>query len=205
MVQRKQDRFVKFLKASAAGELLQRPNSKPTWVCDVLWKEPIWGCLQSSHAHVKTEVNHIRRNLPSSVWINLIGGDGLSIMRILEQVAKDPDLYLDITPAVVPILGESPHGLHHILHTVHRNFMPFVMRCAEELDNKAIVEDPAAVMHFNSHLYFHWKVIRASSEWLYEKSRGRGGLDFEDVPGFVRAAENNIDFWHGWVTHHLYL
>ena len=45
-------------------------------------------------------------------------------------------------------------------------------------------------------------MIRASSEWLYEKSRGRGGLDFEDVPGFLRAAENNIDL--AWVAHYLY-
>ena len=202
MVQRKQDRFVRFLKAAAVGELLQRPATTPNWVCGVIWYEPIWGRLQSSHDDVKEEMNHQIRNLPPGVWVNIQGGDGLSVQRCNEQIANEPELFLDTQPAVVPILGEHPHGVHHIMHTVHRNFEPFVMRCAEEVGNKAIVSDPAAVMHFNSHFYFHCKLIRASSEWLFEKSRGFGGLDFEDVPSFMRATEANIDL--AWLAHYIY-
>ena len=132
----------------------------------------------------------------------ITGGDGLSIQRVNEQIAMNPELYLDTAPAVVPILGEGPHGVHHIMHTVHRNFNPLAMRCAEELDNNAIVSDPAAVMHYNSHIFFHFVMIRAISEWLFEKSRSAGGADFEDVPGFLHAASANIDL--AWVTHYAY-
>ena len=123
-------------------------------------------------------------------------------MRLNQEIAKDPDTYLDAAPALVPILGEYPHGLHHILHTVHRGFKPLIMRCAAECGNPAIVEDPAEVKHFNSHLYFHWKIVRAASEYVHELSQTVGGLDFEDVPALLKAAERNIDL--AWVVHYLY-
>ena len=144
----------------------------------------------------------MQRRGVSSAKVNIQGGDGLAVKRLLEVIAADPITFLDTTPAVVPMLGEYPHGLHHIMHTAHRNFKPFVMRCAKETGNIAIVEDPAEVKYFNSHMYFHWKLTRACAEYLYEISRSPGGLDFEDVPSFFRAVEANIDL--AWVAHYAY-
>ena len=201
MVSRKQERFVTFLKAAATKELFKRPNTVPTWVADVDWQEPLWGRLQSSHDDVRYEMNK-QRVLVSDAMVNIEGGDGLAIARANQEIADDPVTYLDTSPAVVPMLGEYPHGLHHIRHVVHRNFRPFIMRCAEECKNPAIVADPAEVLHFNSHIYFDWVLIRACSEYVYEISRGPGGLDFEDTSAFIRAAEANVDL--AWVVHYLY-
>ena len=202
MLSRKQDRFVKYLKAAAVGELLKRPDTVPTWVCsDIDWQEPIWGRLQSSHDDVRFEMNK-QRQLCGAALINIEGGDGLAIARCNQEIADDPITFLDTSPAVVPMLGEYPHGLHHIRHVVHRTFQPFIRRCADECQNLAIVDDPAEVKHFNSHIYFDWVIIRACSEYVYEISRGPGGLDFEDTDAFIQAAEANVDL--AWVVHYLY-
>ena len=203
MVSRKQERFVKYLKAAAVGELFKRPTTVPSWVADIDWGvPPIWGRLQSKHDDVKFEMNMQRNKLCPDAMVNIQGGDGLAIARANQEIADDPDTFLDTSPAVVPMLGESPHGLHHIRHVVHRNFRPFIMRCAEECRNPAIVEDPAEVKHFNSHIFFDWVIIRACAEYIYEISRGPGGCDFEDTASFLRASEANVDL--AWVVHYLY-
>ena len=172
----KEARFVRFLKASTTGELFSRPNTTPSWVCDIDWASPIWGRLQSSHEDVITEVSIQRRQAHARrSFVHIAGGDGLSVMRMNEIIQADPETYLDCSPAVIPMLGEYPHGLHHILHCIHRGFRVFVVRCAKECGNGAIIDDPAAVKHFNSHLYFHFVLIRACSEYVFEISRGDGG------------------------------
>ena len=45
-------------------------------------------------------------------------------------------------------------------------------------------------------------MIRAAAEYIHEISRGSGGLDYEDVGAFIRAAEQNIDL--AWLVHYLY-
>ena len=202
IIQNKQSRFVRFMKAAATGELLKRPDYKSDWVCEFEWQRPMWGRLQAKADDVEHEATVQLRSCPAEAWVNMQGGDGLSIMRLNQMIAQNPETYLETAPALVPVLGEYPHGHHHLLHTVHRGFKPFIMRCAEECRNPAIQEDPAEVKHHNSHLYFHWKMVRACSEYLHEISRGTGGVDFEDVPAFLRAAENNIDL--AWVAHYLY-
>ena len=203
MVSRKEERFVKYLKAAAVGELFKRPATVPTWVAEMDWADvPIWGRLQSSHDDVRYEMNKQRSVFASEAMVNIQGGDGLAIMRENQEIADDPDTFLDTSPAVVPMLGESPHGLHHIRHVVHRNFAPFILRCAEECKNPAIVPDPAEVKHFNAHIYFDWVIIRACAEYVFEISRGPGGCDFEDTAAFLRASEANVDL--AWVVHYLY-
>ena len=201
MVSRKQERFVAYLKAASVGELFKRPDSVPTWVADVDWEEPLWGRLQSKHDDVRFEMNK-QRLLCSDAWVNIEGGDGLAIARANQEIADDPDTFLNTSPAVVPMLGELPHGLHHIRHVVHRNFAPFILRCAEECQTPAIVADPAEVKYFNSHIYFDWVITRACAEYVFEISRGQGGADFEDTAVFIRAAEANVDL--AWVVHYLY-
>ena len=109
--------------------------------------------------------------------------------------------YLHITARTPSELRERL-TMHQFLHACHRGFAPFLLKCAQEIGNPAIIDDPAAVKHHNSHLYFHWVVIRAAAEYIYELSRGPGGADFEDVPAFVRACEANVDL--SWVVHYLY-
>ena len=201
LVANKEARFVRFLKAAASGDLLKRPATTPDWVCEVDWQTPIWGRLQSKSDDVRVESMIQMKSAPPGAWITFQGGDGLSVMRLNQEIAKDPGTFVDTAPALVPMLGEYPHGHHHILHTVHRGFKHLILRCAKECGNPAIEDDPAEVKHHNSHLYFQWVMVRAAAEYLHEISRGDGGLDFEDVPSFMRAAEQNVDL--GWLVHYL--
>jgi len=199
----KQQRFSDFIKAALAGQLFKRPNTTPTWVVEIDWELPMWGVLQSQNAHVRFEINKMRRTeAAKDAKVVIIGGDGLSIHRGNHILAQDPETYLDTSPAVVPMLGEMPHGHHHIMHAVIRDFAPYIMKAANQVGNPAIVADPAEVKYYNSHVHFFSMLTRASSEYLGEISRGPGGLDFEDVPSFIAACEENIDL--AWVVHFLY-
>ena len=203
IVTNKQQRFCDFIKASLAGQLFKRPDVTPQWVVEMEWEKPMWGVLQSSNAHVTFEMNTMRRSKRcKSTQVMIAGGDGLSVHRENHNIATDPETFLDMAPAVVPMLGEMPHGHHHILHATTRDFSPYIQLCAKEVDNPAIVADPAAVKYYNSHVYFSWVVTRASAEYIGEISRAPGGQDFEDVPAFLSASEQNIDL--SWVVHYLY-
>ena len=76
------------------------------------------------------------------------------------------------------------------------------MACARQFKNPAIIDDPAAVKHHNSHLYFNWVVTRAAAEYIHEISRGRRGADFEDVPAFLKACDANVNLRR--FVHYLY-
>ena len=54
----------------------------------------------------------------------MIGGDGLSYMRLIHRLAQDPRRYLETTPIVVPRMGENPHGLFHFMHGDWRIWAP---------------------------------------------------------------------------------
>ena len=199
----KQKRFVEYLRASAVGQLLQRPKTRPTWQAEFEWQTPMWGVLQSSNSDVEFEIETMRAYAASrGVSVLLVACDGLGIHRVNHLVGREPEKYLEKMPAVVPVVGESPHGLHQFVHALHRGFSSFLLACAKQVGNPAIIEDPAAVKHHNSHLYFNWVVTRAAAEYIYEISRGPGGEDFEDVPAFLTACNANVDL--SWVVHYLY-
>lgn len=185
---------------SAVGQLLQRPNTRPTWQAEFNWQTPMWGVLQSSNADVEFEIAKMRDYARKrGVSVLLVACDGLGIHHVNHLVGGKPEKYLEKVPAVVPIVGESPHGLHQFVHACHRGFAPLLMACAAKIKNPAIIDDPAAVKHHNSHLYFNWVVTRAASDYIFEISRGPGGVDFEDVPAFLKACDANVDL--SWMVH----
>ena len=78
----------------------------------------------------------------------MLGGDGLSYMRIIDRIAQDPRQYLEKTPVIIPRLGEAPHGKFHVMHGHWRLWNPLIMRFALVTNNKQVVSDPS-VSQFN--------------------------------------------------------
>ena len=148
-------RFTACLRATAAGTLFQRPNVRPTYVAHLTYHIPMWGVLQSSYEDVEAELNTLRgRHLDKRILF--VGGDGLSILRINHLLQKYPDLYLDSAPMIIPIQGESPHGVFHVMHGGWRLFRRFIRAAADStlgVDSAAVVDEPT-VKTFNNQIKF---------------------------------------------------
>jgi len=100
---------------------------------------------------------------------------------------------------VIPIQGEHPHGLFHVMHGEWRLYKPFIMWCAAALGNRQVVDDPN-VSVFNVHRYFFLNVLtRACAEYINEIARTPGADDLDDPVSFIRKAESNLDF--AWICH----
>ena len=100
---------------------------------------PMFGLLQSKYDHVEEEIKRLRE-IHATDQILFVGGDGLTIMRVNWLIHRDPTAYLDETPMLVPIQGESPHGVFHVLHAGWRLYLRFLRACALHLSN----QDPKA-------------------------------------------------------------
>ena len=72
----------------------------------------------------------------------MLGGDGLSYMRLIHRLAQDPRRYLETMPVVVPRIGENPHGLFHFMHGDWRIWAPLLMRLAAVVNNRQVKADP---------------------------------------------------------------
>ena len=68
-------------------------------------------------------------------------------------------MYIDQTPTVIPVQGEHPHGLFHGLHCHWRLYRRFIMKCAAELDNPQIKDDPT-VSEFNVSRFFMLNIMK---------------------------------------------
>ena len=120
----KRRRFVAFLDAARAGTLLQRPpGPEPAWRLQSLpgasqhVREPMPYRLQSSDTDCAFEFARMRSAaLTADAACKFVagGGDGLTMIRAYHAVARDKHKYLDTAPALLPILGEQPHGAFHI-------------------------------------------------------------------------------------------
>ena len=201
---RKRNRFTEFLRATAAGTLFERPSVQPPYVAYLEYHPPMWNVLQSSYEDVEAELN-VLRNRHLDKKILFVGGDGLSIMRINHLLKMHPDLYLDSAPMVIPIQGEAPHGVFHMLHGGWRLFRRFI-RCAADATlgpniGRSVVDEPT-VKVFNTQIFALFWMMRACSEYLLHISATPGGVDINLVPEFISACERNIDL--AWVVHFLY-
>ena len=87
---------------------------------------------QLSYDDVEAELNTIR-DAGLAKYILLVGGDGLSIHRMWWLLLKYPELYIDSWPLIVPVQGESPHGIFHMMHGGWRLYIRFIRWCAEIL------------------------------------------------------------------------
>lgn len=133
--------------------------------------------------------------------ILFVGGDGLTVMRLNHLIKDKPHLYQDSAPLIIPVQGESPHGMHHILHAGWRLYVKLIRVCADELGNRQVVDDPS-VQHYNNSLHFLWRMTRAISEYLVHLSRSDGAVDLDLTKEFVEACEFNIDL--AYLVHFLY-
>lgn len=195
---RKSSRFTSFILKAASGTLFTRPTTKPTWVAHLTYHEPMWGVLQSSYEDVETELNQLRQRHLSKRFL-FVGGDGLSINRVNHLLNKHPDLYLDSAPFIIPVQGESPHGVYHILHAGWRLYWRFIKECKLHLGNAQVIEDPP-VKHFNHSLHFLWRVTRAASEYLVELANDPLATPLDDS-SFLTIACRNVDL--AWLVHFL--
>ena len=121
----------------------------------------------------------------------MLGGDGLSYMRLIHRLSQDPKLYLESKPVVLPRLGENPHGLYHFMHGDWRIWSPLLMRLAHVVNNRQVKADPT-IVDFNSHQHFLRIVIQALSMYVVEISQS--GTDYHVTNAFLADAENNLSF-----------
>ena len=105
-------RWCRFLTALNSGRLLERPRVAPTWQPHKEYQAPIFDRLQSSYEDVRAEMDAVRDKFKSE-RITFLAGDGLSLMRINHILANEPDVYLDQSPAIVPIQG-ADHGPYRL-------------------------------------------------------------------------------------------
>lgn len=198
-------RFVRFLHAAGDGTLFERPPVQAPFVAYVEYRSPpMWNRLQSSYADVEAELNTMR-NSHLDKRILFVGGDGLSILRINHLLRDHPDLYLDSAPFIIPMQGEAPHGVFHIMHGGWRLYQKFIRAAAIGTlgnDNHAAVMDDPNVEHFNNQIYALWWMTRGCSEYLLHLSRTQGAVEIDMVPEFVNACERNIDL--AYVVHFLF-
>ena len=180
------------------------------------YHNPVYGALQSSYSDVELELRVMSGRPPPtyrdhdpdypaefvSSKIMFVAGDGLALMRLNHLLANKPDIYLDQTPFMVPIQGEHPHGLFHVMHCEWRLHRQFIMWCANQVGNKQVIEDPN-VSVFNSHRFFFLNVLtRACAEYITFIADTPGAESLDDPVGFLAKSEANLDF--AWICHFLF-
>ena len=217
----KERRWCVFLRAARNGTLLERPRVAPLWKPHKVYHEPMFGRLQSSYADVEHELN-VMRSAFANEYVLFVAGDGLALMRMNHLLAAKADVYLDMSPFVIPVqgmrarlapralcgarpcaratdAGEHPHGLFHVMHCEWRLHRQFIMWCAEQVGNQQVIEDPN-VSVFNVHRFFFLDVLtRACAEYINFVATLPGAEDLSDPEGFLAKAEANRDF--AWVCH----
>jgi len=153
---------------------------------------PIWDRLQSSYEDVNFEMDTMRQSsfhrLSDAI---MMGGDGLSYMRMIHRLAQNPRMFLQTVPVVLPRMGENPHGLFHFMHGDWRIWSPLIMRLALVVGNQQLKADPS-IVDFNSHQHFLRVVTQALAEYVVEISRT--GTDYHVCRSFLADAERNLSF-----------
>ena len=193
LLQNKRNRWVKYLDAAATGSIWDKePFQSPYPPTYFHYQDPIFDRLQSSYEDVLFELNLIRRS-PFHCFSDsiMVGGDGLSYMRLIHQLSLNPRLFLETKPVIIPRLGESPHGKFHVMHGDWRLWEPLIMRMAILVNNPQIKRDPT-VANFNSHEHFLRVLTRAFAEYVVEISQT--GTDYHHPSQFLKAAELNLSF-----------
>ena len=157
IVANQQSRWQHYLFRASQHRLDERPNfDSPYPPSHFSWHPPIKDRLQSSYDDVNFEIDYIRRHpMHASSEILMLGGDGLTYMRMIARLAQNPRFYLfnSERPTIVPRLGEHPHGTYHVMHGDWRIWWPFIQAAAKQVDNKQIVADPL-VSQFNESEHF---------------------------------------------------
>ena len=202
IVSNMKSRFISFLNAAASGcDLwLHETYNSPYPPTKFHYHDPIFDRLQSSYEDVNFELDTMRNHQYHKYsHMLMVGGDGLSYMRLIHRLSQNPRRFLESTPVIVPRLGENPHGLFHLMHGDWRMWAPLLLRLAAVVGNKSVREDPS-VQDFNTHQHFYRVVVMALSEYVAEISRS--GTDFRFTSHFLADAERNLSF--GYIVFFLY-
>ena len=154
--------------------------------------DPMFDRLQSSYDDVNFELdvmrNHVFHKYSDAI---MLGGDGLSFMRLIHRLSQDPRRFLESKPVVIPRLGENPHGLYHFMHGDWRIWEPLITALAMVVNNRQVKKDPT-IVDFNSHQHFLRVISTAIAEYVVEISAT--GTSYSAVGPFLRAADANLTF-----------
>lgn len=199
----KRNRFTNYLRAASDGTLFKRPHFTPQYVAHLKYHKPIWGKLQASYADVEDELNRMRgEHLDKRILF--VGGDGLSIIRINHLIKARPDIYIDSAPLIIPMQGEAPHGVFHVMHAGWRMYQRLIRIFADVTlgDSAKAVPDDPLVSDFNKSIYGLWWMTRACSEYLLDLLDTTDSMEMDRVDEIIQLAEQNIDL--AWIVHFLY-
>lgn len=197
-------RWRHYLHHASVNRLDERPSfTSPYPPSHFLWRPPMPDRLQSSYEDVNFEIDYIRsRPAHINSVVLMLGGDGLTYMRIIHRIAQNPGFYLfhASLPAIIPRLGEHPHGTYHLLHGDWRIWWPFIEKAAKVIENKQVVADPN-VTEFNQSEHFLRILTEACAEYVVEISRT--GTTYRVPSTFLKDADANLSF--AYVCQFLYL
>ena len=88
------------------------------------------------------------------------------------------------------------------MHCQWRLYRPFIMKCAAELGNDQIKEDPG-VSDYNVHRFFLLNILMpAAMEYVVEISGSPGADDLDDPVPIMAKAKANVNF--DWLLHFLH-
>ena len=202
IVSNKKFRWKHYLDLAANGNMWEAVHFvSPYPPTKFHFHNPIFDRLQSSYADVNFEVDLMRGSVFHKFSEGLmLGGDGLSYMRLIHRLAQDPRRYLETMPIVVPRMGENPHGLYHFMHGDWRIWAPLLMRLAAVVGNRQVKSDPT-IVDFNSHEHFLRIVSQACAEYVVEIART--GTSYDTMQPFLADAERNLSF--GYIVFFLHL
>ena len=194
IVQNQRSRWTKYLDLAARGDSLwdaEQYNS-PYPRTRFYFHSPIFDRLQSSYEDVNFEIDLMRRSTFHRLSDALmLGGDGLSFMRMIHRISQDPRRFLETKPLIIPRLGENPHGLFHFMHGDWRIWSPLLLRLAAVVGNKQVKADPS-IVDFNTHQHFLRVVIQATAEYVAEVAHT--GTHYSTCRRFLTDAERNLSF-----------
>ena len=194
IVQNQRRRWKKYLDLAVCGSSIWETEhfNSPYPRTRFHFHAPIFDRLQSSYDDVNFELNAMRRSTFHALSDALmLGGDGLSFMRMIHRLSQDPRQYLETKPVVMPRMGENPHGIFHFMHGDWRIWAPLLLRLAAVVSNKQVKADPT-IVDFNRHQHFLRIVTQALSEYVAEISQS--GTHYGAVQHFLRDAERNLSF-----------
>ena len=202
IIANQQTRWHTFLNRARDGTLWDRePFESPYPPTHFHYHDPIPDRLQASYEDVNFELDWMRQsNYHTYSECIMLGGDGLSYMRLIHRLAQNPRRFLQQLPVVIPRFGEAPHGLFHLMHGDWRIWAPLVLRMAKVVNNKQIKADPT-VEDFNYSRHFLRIMVRAFAEYVVEIART--GNDYRNAHQFLKDAEANINF--AYICYFLYL
>ena len=195
-------RWMSFLDQASVGSIWDTEwYDSPFPPTKFHYHPPIFDRLQSSYDDVNFELDLMRSSLFHKYSDALmLGGDGLSYMRLIHRLSQDPRRYLETKPIVMPRMGENPHGLYHFMHGDWRIWSPLLMRLAVVVNNRQVKSDPT-IVNFNTHQHFLRIVIQALSEYVVEIAHT--GSDYHATQQFLNDAEQNLSF--AYVVFFLYM